>query len=183
MTTFICHKCGTENPDDAVNCSQCQSVLTLTLEHAEKRDGTEKDANEVQSKGLNIKGNAGTSNPKRDFAIGCFGWFILSNLGFLLSLLGWSILIHGMDLYVWKAKITPLVSATIWLSLIIAIIIFLFKKRMGILTGILVAFAINAVPYLALLMLRSGETPPLDSIITTFGLPLPISLILFWMSY
>ena len=163
MTTVTCPECGTENPADAVNCSQCQSVLTLTQEHTQKRDGTEIDGNDVQSKGPKIKDDAGASNPKRDFAIGCFGWFILSNLGFFLSLFGWSLLIHGMDLYVWKNKIILPVSATIWLSLLILTLFLLFKKRMVIVKGVIVAFAINAVPYLALGILGAGKA---DWIIT-----------------
>ena len=124
-----------------------------------------------------------TSVAKKDVAIGCFGWLILGNLGFLLALLGWSIWVHGMDLYVWKTKITPLVSATIWLSTIIAVIVFLFKKRIRKLTGVLVAFAINGILWLAPLSFLSLEAPPLGLAIQFFGLPLPISLVLFWMSY
>ena len=122
---------------------------------------------------------------KKNFAIGCFGWLILSNLGFLLALFGWSILFHGMDLYVWKAKITPLVSATIWLSTIIAMIVFLFKKRIGKLIGVLTAFMINGIIWSTPIIISASEEPLslFGLAIQYFGLPLPISLLLFFMSY
>jgi hypothetical protein len=71
-------------------------------------------------------------------------------------------LVHGRE------NAIPFVSLPLWLSTIIAIAIFLFKKGMGLLKGVLVAFAINAVPYLALGMLGSGEV---DGIITLLVYP------------
>ena len=35
MTTIICPKCGKENPDSAMNCTQCRINLQFALDHPE----------------------------------------------------------------------------------------------------------------------------------------------------
>jgi len=36
MATIICPKCGTENPDSAMNCTQCRINLQFALDHPEE---------------------------------------------------------------------------------------------------------------------------------------------------
>ena len=52
MTAVICPKCGTENPGDATNCQNCQIILKLTLERADKQEPIESSQKEESIKGI-----------------------------------------------------------------------------------------------------------------------------------
>lgn len=53
MTTVICPKCGAENPDSAMNCTQCRINLQFALEqeHPDKFEKAEKKEPYVERKG------------------------------------------------------------------------------------------------------------------------------------
>jgi hypothetical protein len=84
MTIVICPKCGTENPGDAVNCSNCRIILKMALEQAEKLEPIESNQGEENHTSSDIDASLIVQEKQEpnkpslviQFLLGFFGWLI-----------------------------------------------------------------------------------------------------------